>query len=211
MLNALFARPAFAVGFRLAVHIACLLPLGIILWKVVTDTAGANPIEYLTRGSGAWTLRLLLITLTVRPLTRLLRLPALLAYRRAVGLQAFFYAVCHFTTYVWLDQFFYWYEIVEDIAERPFILAGFSAFLMLVPLAATSTRRAIARMGGSAWKRLHRLVYLAVSVGLLHYWWLIRADYAEAWIYLAILLLLFGYRGVHFARFKLQPQPWERR
>lgn len=211
MLSGLFAKPVFSVGFRLTVHIACLVPVSIIVWKVVSDAAGANPIEYLTRGSGEWTLRLLLITLMVRPLARLLKLPALLAYRRAVGLQSFFYALCHFTTYIWLDQFFDWYEIVEDIKERPFILAGFSAFVMLVPLAATSNRRAIARIGGLAWKRLHRLVYIAVSAGLLHYWWLIRADYAEAWVYLVILSLLFGYRIVHFARFKLRPQLWERR
>ncbi len=206
-LNTLFSNRIFSISFRLLIHFACLVPLSIILWKVLSDTAGANPIEYLTRKSGDWTLRLLLITLTVRPLAQLLKLPVLLSYRRAVGLQAFFYAVCHFITYLWLDQFFGWYEIVADIKERPFILAGFSAFVLLVPLAATSTRWAVARMG-QAWKNLHRLVYAAISAGLLHYWWLVRADYEKAWVYLMILSLLFGYRIVRFLRFKLQPNPW---
>ena len=178
---------------RLLIHIACLIPVTVTVWLVLTDQAGANPIEYLTRELGDWTLRLLLITLSVRPAAVLSRTPALLLYRRAFGLHAFFYACCHFVTYIWLDQFFDWREIVHDVGERPFILAGFTAFVLLIPLAATSTRRAAAYLG-SAWQTLHRLVYLAISAGMLHYWWLIRADYLQASIYLVMLLLLFGYR-----------------
>ena len=208
MLNTLFSNRTFSVSFRFFVHIACLIPLSIILWKVLSDNAGANPIEYLTRGGGDWTFRLLLITLTIRPAAQLLKLPALLSYRRAVGLHAFFYASCHLCTYLWLDQFFDWYEIVADIKERPFILAGFSAFVMLVPLAATSTRRAVIWLG-NGWKRLHYLVYVAISAGLLHYWWLVRADYEKAWVYLVILIVLFAYRIVQWVRFIVRQNSWE--
>ena len=181
---------------RLVVHILCWVPISIILWRLLTDNAGANPIEFITRETGTWTLHFLLITLTIRPATRLFKRAKLLLYRRAVGLYAFFYGSCHFTTYLWLDQFFDWREIILDIAERPFILAGFSAFILLIPLAATSNRWAIIKLG-AFWQTLHRLVYFSISIGLLHYWWLIRADYQRAWIYLIILSSLFAYRIVH--------------
>ena len=174
-------------------HVVCLIPISIVIWLVATDNAGANPIEFLTRELGTWTLRLLLITLTIRPLAQSFKLGKMLLYRRAVGLYSFFYACCHFVTYIWLDQFFDWQEIVSDIAERPFILAGFTAFVSLIPLAVTSNRWSVAKLGAS-WKTLHRLVYVSISVGLLHYWWLIRADYLEASVYLIILVGLFAYR-----------------
>ncbi|MGU9977980.1 MAG: sulfite oxidase heme-binding subunit YedZ [Candidatus Oxydemutatoraceae bacterium WSBS_2016_MAG_OTU14] len=178
---------------RLIVHSLCLVPMSIIAWLVLNDQAGANPIEFLTRGTGEWTLHLLLITLTVRPLAQILKYPVLLSYRRAIGLHSFFYVTVHLFTYLWLDQFFDWAEIINDIPERPFILAGFSAFVLLVPLAATSTKWAIVALG-HRWTILHRLVYVATATGLLHYWWLVRADYARAWIYLVILSLLLTYR-----------------
>ncbi len=178
---------------RPAVHFACLIPLAWLTWQVASGGGGANPIEYLTRGIGDWALRLLLVTLAVSPLARLLKRPVLLRYRRAIGLYVFFYALCHLTTYLWFDQFFDWGEIVSDIAKRPFILAGFVSFLMLIPLAATSNRFAVARLQ-HRWNLLHKLVYVIACTALLHYWWLVRADFSKAWFYFSILAVLFGYR-----------------
>lgn len=167
--------------------------------RVATGNAGANPIEYLTRGIGDWALQLLLITLSVRPLSRWLKRPALIRYRRAIGLYVFFYAACHLTTYLWFDQFFDWAEIWRDVVKRPFILAGFVSFLMLIPLAATSNRFAT-RLLRQRWKQLHRLVYVIACTALLHYWWMVRADFSKAWLYLSILVLLFGWRLWVYAR-----------
>lgn len=182
---------------RIFVHAACLTPLAWLVWLGLDAGLGANPIEYITRFSGDWTLRLLLITLSFRPVVHFLRAPRLLRYRRAVGLYVFFYALCHFTTYVWLDQFFDWTSIVEDIAKRPFILAGFTAFVLLIPLAATSNDRAV-RWLQHRWNVLHRLVYVIAIVGLVHYWWLVRADFLKAWVYLVILATLLGWRLARF-------------
>ncbi len=181
------------IAVRLAVHLACLVPLAWLVWQVASGGAGANPIEYLTRGIGDWALRLLLITLSVSPLAKLLRRPVLLRYRRAVGLYVFFYALCHLTTYLWFDQFFDWGEIARDIAKRPFILAGFVTFLLLIPLAATSNRYAVVRLQ-HRWRQLHRLIYILACTALLHYWWLVRADFNKAWLYASILTALLGYR-----------------
>ena len=166
--------------------------------QVVSGGGGANPVEYLTRGIGDWALQLLLITLSVSPLARVLRQPVLLRYRRAIGLHMFFYAFCHLMTYLWFDQFFDWGEIVHDIVERPFILAGFVSFVMLIPLAATSNRFAVARLM-EHWKTLHKLIYVIACVALLHYWWMVRADFSKAWLYMLILVALLGYRIAVYA------------
>lgn len=164
-----------------------------MLWQVISGGAGANPIEYLTRGIGDWALRLLLITLSVRPLARLLKQPLLMRHRRAIGLYVFFYALCHLTTYLWFDQFFDWAEIARDIAKRPFILAGFGSFVLLIPLAATSNRFSTIRLK-QRWKQLHTLIYVIACTSLLHYTWMVRADFNKAWLYALILALLLGYR-----------------
>ena len=184
---------------RIFVHIACLLPFLYLLDAAWDNELGANPIEYITRYSGDWTLRMLLIVLAFRPLVHLTNMRWLLRHRRAVGLYSFFYASCHFTTYIWLDQFFDWQAIGEDILDRPFIFAGFTAFVLLIPLAVTSNNRAIQYLQ-HRWTLLHRLVYIIAIAGLVHYWWLIRADYMKAWIYLSILSLLLGYRFTHYLR-----------
>ena len=182
---------------QVVVHSACLLPFLWLLYAGWQNHLGANPIEYITHFTGDWTLRMLLIVLLFRPLAHLSHAPWILRYRRAVGLYCFFYACNHLMTYLWLDQFFDWQEIVVDILERPFIFVGFAAFLLLVPLAATSNNWAVRKLQ-NRWRTLHRLVYLIPILGLIHYWWLIRADYLQAWIYLIMLATLLGYRLVRF-------------
>ena len=185
---------------RLVLHLLCLLPAVWLVYLAFTDGLGANPIEYITHHTGDWTLRMLLITLSFSPTARLLRKPGLLSYRRAVGLYVFFYALLHFATYIGLDQFFDWVSVKEDIIKRPYILVGFTAFVLLWPLAATSNRRAVLWLQ-HRWKTLHRLVYVIAVAGLIHYWWLVRADFAKAWIYLIILAALFAWRiGIAVSR-----------
>ena len=175
--------------------LASLIPLGRLIWLAFSDGLGANPIEFITRSTGTWTLVFLLITLSITPLRRLTGRNALIRYRRMLGLFAFFYACLHFTTYIWLDQFFEWPAIVKDVIKRPFITVGFAAFVLLIPLAATSTQ-AMQRRLKRRWQQLHRLVYLIAICGVLHYWWLVKKDVTEpAWYALALTLLL-GYRWV---------------
>lgn len=177
------------------VFVLCLLPAASLLWGAAAGRLGANPIEAITHGTGEWTLRLLLVTLTMTPLARLSGQSWPMGLRRMFGLFAFFYAVLHLMTYLWLDQFFRWGEIVTDVMDRPFITAGMSAFLLLVPLAATSTRGMMRRLG-RRWKTLHRLVYPAAVLAVLHFVWLVKADLQRPLVYAAILAVLLGYRFV---------------
>ncbi|HEX9625504.1 MAG TPA: protein-methionine-sulfoxide reductase heme-binding subunit MsrQ [Acidiferrobacterales bacterium] len=174
--------------------LACLVPLALLGVDAWHDRLGANPIETITHVTGDWTLRLLLITLGVTPLRRLTGWNALLRLRRMLGLFAFFYACLHFSTWLVLDQFFYWPGIVEDIAERPFITVGFASFLMLIPLAVTSTNGMVRRLGAKRWQALHRLVYAIAIGGVLHFLWLVKKDLTEPLLYAAILAVLLGYR-----------------
>ncbi len=171
------------------VFIACLFPLIFGIWAGFTDQLGANPIEEITHRTGDWALRLLLITLAVTPLRRMLGWGWLLRVRRMLGLFAFFYACLHLLTYFVLDQFFDWDEILKDIIKRPYITIGFSAFVLLVPLAITSTNAMMRRLG-KRWGQLHQLVYVIAVFGILHYLWLVKADYLLPLIHAAILLAL---------------------
>lgn len=137
---------------------------------------GVNPVETVTHATGSWTLRFLLLALAITPLRRWTGWRELIRFRRMTGLFAFFYAVLHLLTYVWLDQFFDWNAMVRDVARRRFITAGALAFLAMAPLAATSTPGWIRRLGGQRWQRLHRLVYAAAAAGVVHYWWLVKSD-----------------------------------
>jgi sulfoxide reductase heme-binding subunit YedZ len=154
---------------------------------------GANPIEFITRSTGTWTLVGLLATLSVTPLRRLTGRADLVRYRRMLGLCTFSYACLHFTTYVWLDQFFDPAAIVRDIVKRPFITVGFAAFVLLIPLAATSTHSMMRRLG-RRWQMLHRLIYPIAILGVVHYLWLVKKDLTEPLIYGAILVLLLAMR-----------------
>ncbi len=180
---------------KLVVFILSLLPLAYYGWGAWHDTLGANPIEALTRGMGTWTLNFLLITLAVTPLRKLTGWHAVLRLRRMLGLFTFFYAVLHLTSYLWFDQFFDWGEIAQDILKRPFITVGMAAFVLLVPLAATSTNAAIRRLGGRRWQTLHRTVYVIGILAVLHYSWLVKADQSQPLLYGGILAVLLGLRA----------------
>ncbi len=179
---------------KAVVFILCLIPLGHLVWGATTNNLGANPIEVITRSTGKWTLIFLLITLSVSPLRKLSRLQWLIKFRRMLGLFAFFYVCLHFTTYIWLDQFFDIMAISKDVIKRPFITVGFSSFVLLIPLALTSNRGMIRRLGGRRWQQLHRLIYLSAIGGVVHFLWLVKADLQRPLIYGAILMLLLGFR-----------------
>jgi sulfoxide reductase heme-binding subunit YedZ len=180
-------------AIKIFVFIAALIPLGLLLADTVQNRLGANPVEALTHRTGDWVLRFLLITLAITPVRRTLCLPWLLRLRRMLGLFTFFYAVLHFSVYMVLDQFFDAGAIVADIAKRPYITVGFTAWLMLLALAATSTQAAMRRLGGR-WQKLHRLVYVAAVLGVLHFLWLVKSDIREPMLYATILAMLLGMR-----------------
>ena len=174
--------------------LVCLIPLARLGWMGYTGNLGANPIELITRSLGTWTLVFLLITLSITPLRKLSGWSWLIKLRRMTGLFAFFYVFLHFVTYIWLDQFFDLAAIYKDVIKRPFITIGFAAFVMLIPLVATSTNAMIKRLGGKRWQMLHRLVYIIAIFGVLHYWWLVKKDITQPAIYAAVLAVLLGYR-----------------
>ncbi len=186
------------------VFVACLVPLGLLLWRALAGGLGANPIEAITHATGDWTLRLLLVTLAITPLRRLSGWNRAIAFRRMLGLFAFFYGTLHLLTYLWLDKFFAWADIVHDIPKRPFITVGVAAFTLMVPLALTSTAGAIRLLGGRRWRALHRLVYVSAVLGVVHYWWLVKADVTRPATYGCILLLLFVARAWFAAEKALQ-------
>lgn len=171
----------------------CLVPLALLVWRGYGNHLGANPIESITHATGLWTLRLLLVTLLVTPLRRLTGWTAVQRVRRMLGLFAFFYGTLHFLTYVWLDKFFIWGDIVHDVMKRPFITIGFGAYVLLLPLAITSTNAMMKRLG-RRWQTLHRLVYAIPALGVLHYLWLVKADINPPLMYGMLLSVLLGVR-----------------
>jgi len=181
---------------KIAIFLAALVPLARLGWKAVHGGLGANPIEFITHSTGDWTLILVLTTLSITPLRRLTRQYWLIGVRRMVGLFAFFYGTLHFLTFIWLDKFFDVHEMLKDIAKRPFITVGFSAFVLMIPLALTSTTASIRRLGGKNWQRLHRLIYLTGILGVVHYLWLVKADRRKPLEYGAVLVILLLYRVV---------------
>ena len=198
-------------ALKVLVFLACLGPLLNLVWKAVhilpwtSDIAfiaagaerwnlGANPIEVITRATGKATLVLLLVTLAISPARRLLKQPWLIRFRRMVCLFAFFYATLHFLTYIWLDKFFDVHDMLADIEKRKFITVGFTAFVLLIPLAITSTAGWIRRLGGKRWHRLHQLIYVSAVLGIFHFLWLVKFDTRRPVKYGAVLVLLLGYR-----------------
>lgn len=183
-------------AIKASVFAAAAIPLIMLIRDGIAGGLGANPIEEITHRTGFWTLTLIMITLSVTPLRKLTGINQLIRLRRMLGLWAYTYACVHFATYIVLDQFFGWSFILEDIAERPYITVGFAAFVLLTPLALTSTRRMIQRLGGARWARLHRLVYVAGVLGVLHFLWLVKADTLVPLRFAAALALLLGFRVV---------------
>ncbi|HEY5559672.1 MAG TPA: protein-methionine-sulfoxide reductase heme-binding subunit MsrQ [Steroidobacteraceae bacterium] len=188
--------------FKPLVFLLCLLPAawlvaGIANWPPAS--LGANPVETIQDTLGIWGLRLLLATLAVTPLRELGGWPRVLAFRRMLGLYAFFYITLHFLFYLFVDQASDWRQLLADVVKRPYITAGFTALLLLIPLALTSTRRAMRRLG-RRWQKLHRLVYVAVVLGCVHFWWQVKADIREPVVYAAITAVLLGWRLQHYWR-----------
>ncbi|MGV8891946.1 MAG: sulfite oxidase heme-binding subunit YedZ [Burkholderiaceae bacterium] len=157
---------------KVSLYMLCLIPFARLVLFTLTDRLGANPIEFITRNSGDWTLYFLCITLTVTPLRKWLQWPWLIKLRRMFGLFVFFYACLHFTTFIWFDHFFDLSEMFKDVIKRPFITVGFINFLLLIPLAATSSKSMVRLLGGKRWQWLHRLIYLIAPLAIVHFWWM---------------------------------------
>jgi methionine sulfoxide reductase heme-binding subunit len=181
--------------FKPAIFLASLVPLGRLLWKAYNSDLGANPIQVITWSTGTWTLVFVMLTLSITPLRQVTKQYWLIQYRRMLGLFAFFYGCLHFTTYFWLDQFFDLHSIAKDIVKRPFITVGFSAFVLMIPLALTSTQRSI-RWLGKRWQKLHRLIYATAILGVVHYIWLVKKDIRKPVIYAVVLGILLLYRVI---------------
>lgn len=179
-----------------ALFLIGLVPFVALVVGAVNDTLGTNPVETMTHETGEWTLRFLLLTLLITPMRRLSGNNWLVRLRRMLGLYAFFYACLHFLTYIWFDHYFDWMEIIKDIPKRPFITVGFIAFVLLVPLAFTSTNAMMRRLKKN-WTRLHKLVYVIAVLGVLHFLWLVKADILEPMVYALVLLMLLGYRAYY--------------
>lgn len=186
---------------KLIVFVLLMMPLVIGGWQFFTDalgenpndSLGANPIEAITHHTGEWALRILLLTLAVSPARRIFRINSLIKFRRMLGLTTFIYVVAHFSIYIVLDQWFDLVAIIEDIKDRPYITVGFLAFVLMIPLAATSTD-AMQRRLQIVWVKLHRLIYVIAVLAILHFWWLVKADLLEPIIYASILIILLAYR-----------------
>jgi len=196
----------FSPWTKRALFVLCLIPALLLVWRGFTGDLSANPIEYIEHRTGDWALRFLLITLAVTPLRKILQRPDLIQYRRMLGLFAFFYGSMHLLTYLWLDQSFSVPAMIKDVVKRPFITAGMTGFLSMLPLAVTSTAGWIRRIGGRNWQRLHRLIYLAATAGVVHYYWLVKSDVRLPLLYAALLTPLLAWRLVEAAR-KRRPHP----
>lgn len=181
------------VWLKPLVFILCSIPAGQLAYQAWTGDLGVNPIEFITRFTGSWALIILITSLAVTPLRRITGWNELIKFRRMLGLFAFFYALLHFSTYLVLDLFFDFRAIAKDILKRPYITAGFIAFVVLIPLAITSTAAMIRRLG-KRWQQLHRLVYVAAIAGVIHFYWLVKADISRPAQYGAVLALLLGFR-----------------
>jgi sulfoxide reductase heme-binding subunit YedZ len=186
LLNSKWSKPA--------VFLLCLLPLAALGWRALHGELTANPIEFITHATGDWTLRFLVFTLCVTPFRKILHLPELIRFRRMLGLFAFFYGCLHFTTYIWLDKFFDLSEMWKDIVKRKYITVGFTAFLLLIPLAVTSTAGWIRRLGGKRWQLLHRLIYFSAALGVIHYYWMVKSAVIRPLTYGAIVAVLLLWR-----------------
>jgi len=185
---------------KVLLFVVCLCPALWVGWRAYHQDLTADPVSYITHFTGDWTIRFLLITLTVTPLRGLLNQPALVRYRRMLGLFAFFYGCLHLSAWVVLDKFFDWHEMWQDVLKRRFITMGMLGLSLMLPLAITSTAGWVRRLGYRKWQKLHRLVYFSALAGVIHYYWLVKSDIREPLMYAGILLILMGYRGFAWTR-----------
>jgi sulfoxide reductase heme-binding subunit YedZ len=179
---------------KVLIFLLCLVPLALLVWQGLHNDLTLNPVQYIEHTTGDWVLRLLAITLAITPLRKMLRLPQLSRFRRMVGLFAFFYVCLHFTTWLWLDRFFDWRQMLDDVVKRPYITVGFTGFVLLIPLAVTSTAGWIRRLGGKRWQLLHRLIYVTAILGLIHYYWLVKSDHHKPLEYAFVIGVLLLWR-----------------
>ncbi len=179
---------------KVAVFLLCLAPVDVLAWRALHGNLTANPIEFITHATGDWTLRFLIITLAVTPLRRILRLPQLIRFRRMLGLFAFFYGFLHFSIWIGVDKFFDWSDMMKDVAKRPFITVGFAGFVLMIPLAITSTAGWIRRLGGRRWQWLHRAIYLSAIAGVIHYYWQVKSDVRKPLQYAFLVGILLAWR-----------------
>lgn len=179
---------------KVVVFVACLVPVAILVWQGFHDGLTADPIKFITHATGDWTLRFLVITLAITPLRKILHLPQLIRFRRMLGLFVFFYVCLHFSTWIWLDKSFVWSEMWKDVEKRRFITIGFTGFVLLIPLAITSTAGWIRRLGGKRWQMLHRLVYVTAVLGVIHYYWLVKSDVRKPLFYAFLVGILLAWR-----------------
>lgn len=178
---------------KIAIWIFALLPLARLIWLGVNDDLTANPVEFVERSTGTWALIFLLISLSMTPIRLITGQAWQIQLRRTLGLWMFFYACLHITTYVWLDYSFFWSDIIKDVIKHPYVIVGFAAFMLTIPLAATSNSYMIKRLKTN-WKRLHQTVYLIAILAILHFWWLVKKDVTEPFYYAAVLILLLSIR-----------------
>ncbi|HEV7218553.1 MAG TPA: protein-methionine-sulfoxide reductase heme-binding subunit MsrQ [Terriglobales bacterium] len=179
---------------KVVVFALCLVPLAVLVWKGFQNELGANPVQFVEHWTGDWTIRFLIITLCVTPFRKLLHAPQLIRFRRMLGLFAFFYACLHFSTWIGIDRFFNLSDMWADVVKRRFITVGFAGFVLLIPLAITSTKGWIRRLGGKRWQLLHRAIYLSAIAGVIHYYWLVKSDERKPLQYAAIVALLLAWR-----------------
>jgi sulfoxide reductase heme-binding subunit YedZ len=185
---------------KVGLFLLCLVPLSVLVWFGFQQDLTANPLEYITHYTGDWTIRFIMITLSVTPLRIISNRPALTRFRRMLGLYAFFYGSLHLLTWVWFDRQFEISGMWEDIAKRPYITLGMAGFLAMLPLAITSTAGWVRRLGYQKWQKLHRLVYFTGAAGCIHYQWLVKSDIRKPLMYWGILVVLLGFRA--FVTFK---------
>lgn len=184
-------NPGFA---KLVVFVNSVIPLALLLWDLYRKQVGPNPLEFATRTTGMLTLVFLSLTVAITPLRRIFRINSLVRFRRMLGLFAFFYGSLHLLTYIWFDRVFNFVSAAADVVQRPFILVGLMAFLLMLPLAITSSSKMVKRLGGKRWAKLHRLVYLAAIAGVVHFWMLVKSDIRLPLTFGFIILFLLGYR-----------------
>jgi methionine sulfoxide reductase heme-binding subunit len=193
---------------KAALFLICLVPFATLLWRAFHSGLGPNPVEFVQHATGDWTLRFLVFTLSITPLRKLLNFPDLIRFRRMLGLFAFFYVCLHFLTYIGPDQSFDLGGMWKDVQKRRFITVGFTAFVLLIPLALTSTAGWVRRLGGRRWQLLHRAIYISAVCGVIHYYWLVKSDVRKPLFYAALVAILLAWRlGNWFSRRKRQPVP----